>query len=98
MSKIQLDAEELQALKTSMQDVISRIREVSSGGYVTENLFSESQGESSEMLSQCLEVLVKCANQMEDVAEKTSSFLGEVIEGFATTDSENAAKINSNRE
>lgn len=98
MSKIKLDAEELKALKTSMQEVINKIREVSSGGYVTENLFSESQGESSEMLTQCLEVLVKCANQMEEISEKTSSFLGEVIEGFSTADYENAGKINSNME
>lgn len=44
MSKIQLDTEELDGLKMAMHRSIDRIKEVSSGGYVTENLFNESQG------------------------------------------------------
>ncbi|WP_086347460.1 hypothetical protein [Candidatus Enterococcus clewellii] len=95
MSKIQLDTEELDGLKMAMHRSIDRIKEVSSGGYVTENLFNESQGASADSLSQCLAVLVKCSNQMEGIIGKTSLFLEEIIEGFTEVDSTSASKINS---
>ncbi|WP_321385108.1 hypothetical protein [uncultured Enterococcus sp.] len=96
MAKIQLDSTELEMLSSKMQNITTKIREVSSGGYVTENLFSKSKGQSVDTMTQCLGTLVDSANEMEAIANKTALFFEEVIEEFEMIDSTNAVKINAN--
>ncbi|GGC91038.1 hypothetical protein [Enterococcus wangshanyuanii] len=96
MTKLALDPEELSNLRSSMLEVATKIREVSSGGYITEDLFVESQGDAANTLNQCLKTLVESAATMEQITTATAVFFGDIIEGFTMTDIENAAKINQN--
>ena len=93
-NKIRLKPEELKAIQMSLQVLYGKIQEVSDGGYVTKNLFSESQGTSVDTMNEVLAALVACAQQMKATIEKTDSYLADILEAFVTVDKTWAAKLN----
>lgn len=93
-NKVQLKPAELRAIQRSLEELHSKIQEVSDGGYITKNLFSESQGTSADTMNDLLTALVECSQQMKNVIEKTDDYLNNIIEEFVTVDRTWAGKLN----
>ncbi|MBL1228566.1 hypothetical protein IW492_04875 [Enterococcus sp. BWB1-3] len=93
MEKISLETDEMALLKNRLMSISVKVNEISCGGYVTEHLFTQSQGQATEMLNQCLAILVKGADELQLITDKSIRFLEEIIEGFTETDQVQAKKI-----
>lgn len=93
-NKVRLEPVELRAIQRSLENLYSKIQEVSDGGYVTKNLFSESRGTSADTMNELLAALMECSKQMKNVIEKTDKYLDNIIEEFVSVDRTWAARLN----
>lgn len=91
MSEIKLDSTKLTELIEELKELVTKTDE--NTGYVTDNLFQESGGKSTEMLNATLASLVTCANDISLIVTYTKQYFNHIIVGFKEED-ERLAKLN----
>jgi len=100
MSTIKLDPEELKNIEGRIANLKNEILSLSgsdgSSGYVKDNLFDISHGESVDAMNKVLKSLVLASENMENIIIRTEDYLNLIIEDFQIEDQTQADNIRGN--
>jgi len=88
MTGVDVDAEQLAAIRGRVSALAVEVGEIARGAYVTKTMFTEASGSAAVAMDEYLHVLVEAANAMHDVAYKFAAYLDQIIVGFTQADAD----------
>jgi hypothetical protein len=83
---IHIDGDQLLEVQGKVAGLAVEVGEIARGAYVTETLFTQSQGRSVGTMDDVLHVLAEAADAMQDCAQKLADYLDRIFIEFEATD------------
>lgn len=87
---LHLDDEQLQSVREDMMRAATAIGEISSGSYVTGNMFFWSKGAAVDAMNDMLAALLTCTDSLQTVAYRLADYFNLVFVEFTEADAQMA--------